>query len=137
LRQERDASLNQVQVLGNEHQRISAERDEIDARYKEAVERFRSDVARLTESWHQSRQQETSAAEQNQALAKQIEELRVELDQQRGHDAEYQQTIVALQQAAEKAQVEATTLRDGAEGQRQKWLEQLDAAQRRFDEHDA
>jgi chromosome segregation ATPase len=144
---ERDASLNQVQVLGDEHHRIVAERDEIDARYKEAVERFRADVARLTESWQQSRQQEATTAEQNQALALQVENLRAELDQQRGRETEHLQTITALQQAAESGLTEAATEveriknvlaeeQTRAEADRQKWLAQLDAAQRRFDEND-
>jgi hypothetical protein len=77
------------------------------------LERFRNDVYRLTQSWQQSRQQETAAAaEQSRALAEQVEHLRAELEQQRGRETEYMQTIAAIQQAIETARVEAAAERE-------------------------
>lgn len=128
LRQERDACLHQVQVLGDERNRIVAERDEIDARHKEAVEGFRADMARLTQAWQESRQQEATAAEQNRALTEQLEQLRTAVEQQRGRETEHQQ-------AAESARAEAAEEKARAEAERQKWQEQLDASQRHFDEN--
>lgn len=130
-----DAERNQLQALGEERNRIAAERDAIDARYQESVEGFRADMARLTQAWQESQQQETAAAAQNQALTEQLEQLRRELDEQRGRETEHQQTLAALQQAADAARAEAAEEKGRAEAERQKWREQLDAAQRQLDEN--
>jgi chromosome segregation ATPase len=145
LRQDHEASIKQAQVLGEERNQVAAERDELDARYKEAVERFRADFARLTAAWQQSRQQETAAAEQNRALAAQVGGLQAEMAQLRNRETEQQQMIAALQQTVETLHAEAATEREGhnnvlseersrAAAERQKWQEEKDASERRFEE---
>jgi chromosome segregation ATPase len=145
LREEREASTTQIQMLGEERKRLTAERDELDARYKETVERFRADFARLTEAWQQSRQQETAAAEQNRALTEQIEKLNAGLAQQRNRETEQQQMIAALQQMVDTLHAESVAEREchhnalseekaSAAAERQKWQEEKQAAEARFEE---
>jgi chromosome segregation ATPase len=140
LRPERDAAVSRVQVVEEERNRITSERDEVDARHKEAVEGFRADFARLTEAWQQARQQEATAVEQNRAFAQEIE-------QQRSRSTGHEQTILTLQQAVDRARAETAERERSnnalelekarAEAERQMWQEQLEAAQRHFDEQTA
>jgi chromosome segregation ATPase len=146
LRQERDGFLDQINVLTSERNQLAAERDGREAHHKEAVERFQADLASLNQACQESRQQEASVAKQKEELAVQLENLRAEVEQQCRLVNEHEQTVATLQHAVEIARAEAVAERNRcnsvladerarAEAEQQKSQEALAAAQRRFDEY--